>query len=203
MQPNLVGIPNMHELSWNEDGLVDGSEYNFWAGVGAKAKPHSRLQNTWFDGNILEVFSGTYFLYGDGIIYALPCKVLRELPISIVGKPNQFEESPPSTKYMWDLSWDGWWKEGERCIFFGGGRGQISWKTHGFEAFSPSRKYIYRIFHETVGGKKARGVIFLGGVGVRSPEILMDLKRSPPQENTCRILPMRRLRRLVERRREM
>ena len=67
---------------------------------------------------------------------------------------NQFEESPPSTKYMWDL------------------------------------------FHETVetvGGKKARDVIFLGGVGVRSPEILMDLKRSPPQENTCRIFPMRRL----------
>ena len=43
------------------------------------------------------------------------------------------------------------------------------------------------IFHETVGGKKARGVFFLGGVGVRSPEILMDLKRSPPQENAYRI----------------
>ena len=52
---------------------------------------------------------------------------------------------------------------------------------------SPPQENTYRIFHETVGGKKARGVIFLGGVGVRSPEILMDLKRSPPQENTYRI----------------
>ena len=28
--------------------------------------------------------------------------------------------------------------------------------------------------------RKSRGVIFLGGVGVRSPEIFMDLIRSPP-----------------------
>ena len=53
---------------------------------------------------------------------------------------------------------------------------------------SPPQENTYRIFHEAVGGKKARGAIILGGVGVRSPEILMDLKRSPPPHVTMNAL---------------